>query len=48
MKMNSFNYALRYLLVLANTLYEEAYWDQVLINEFWVKTLTKLVNEDIT
>jgi len=39
-KMNIFNYALRYLLVLAQAGYEENYWDQVLINKLWVKVLT--------
>lgn len=38
--MNIFNYALRYLLALAQVGYEENYWDQVLINDFWVRVLT--------
>lgn len=38
--MNIFNYTLRYLLVLAQAGYEENYWDQVLINDLWVKVLT--------
>lgn len=41
-KMNIFNYALRYLLTLANANWEEAYWDQVELNERWFKAVESI------
>lgn len=38
--MNTINYSLRYLWVVANVLYEEAYWDQVKVNDWWIAALS--------
>ena len=45
-KMNIFNYALRYLLALAQAGYEENYWDQVLINDLWAKTIEDFTSKN--
>lgn len=42
-KMNIFSYTLRYLLVLANVNWEEAYWDQVELNERWLKVVESMM-----
>jgi len=41
--MNIFNYAARYLWVLAGTNYQENYWDQVKENEKWFKIVERIL-----
>lgn len=42
--MNYFTYAVRYLLVIAETNFQEAYWDQVRLNDFWVNAIMQMVD----
>jgi hypothetical protein len=35
-------YTLRYLLILANTGFEQNYWDQIFVNDLWIKFLTEI------
>jgi len=41
--MNIFNYAVRYLWVLACTNYQENYWDQVEENEKWFTIVERML-----
>lgn len=42
--MSFLSYTWRYLWVLAQIRYEENYWDQVFINDLWVKILETMVD----
>ena len=46
--MNPILYTLRYLLILAHTGFEQNYWDQVFINDLYIKFLTELNKNDRT
>lgn len=41
--MNLFNYAARYLWILACTNYQENYWDRVKENEKWFKMVERIL-----
>lgn len=43
--MNYFTYAVRYLLVIAETNFQEAYWDQVKVNDIWAAALVKMIKK---
>lgn len=41
--MNYLTYAVRYLLVIAETNFQEAYWDQTRVNDIWAAALERMV-----
>lgn len=43
--MNLLGYTLRYLWVLAQVNYEENYWEQVFMNDLWVKILESAIDK---
>lgn len=44
--MNYFTYAVRYLLVIAETNFQEAYWDQTRVNDIWAAALAEMVKKN--
>lgn len=44
--MNYFIYTLRYLLAFADASYQEAYWDQVRLNDLWINAIMQMVERN--